>query len=228
MTRNEIISRLRNSLKETSSDSKFTNRYLWNTFWTKALLLLQRESDKPKLYNQSNIWKTICVQMDKVSPLVCDCVSLPMDCVVYRSRYRLPLIAEGSFGLLYRFIASLDLSNFIVLVTPYQYLLKKSKFNKEKYAFIHDGYLWAPDTKWSKLVISGIFQKEISKDFDCDCQDNESSAGDCATLPYLDSGVPDYLIDAAIQMALQELGQAKSIPSDQHPNANENEKQIST
>lgn len=222
-TRSEVISRLRNSIKEVTSDSKFTNRYLWNVFWTKAQLLLQRESDRARLYNQSDVWQTICVKMDKVSPLLCDCLQLPMDCVVYRSRFKIPKIIEGTFGKLYRFISSADLSNFIILVTPYQYSLKQTKYSKEKYAFIHDGYLWAPNTKWSHLIISAIFGEEINNEFKCDC--DESTTDNCSSLLYLNAGLPEWLIDPAITMALQELGVPKQIPSDNLPNTNDNEKQ---
>lgn len=225
-TRSEVISRLRNSIKEVSSDSKFTNRYLWNVFWTNSQLLLQRESDRARLYNQSDIFETICIKMDKVSPLLCDCLSLPVDCVVYRSRFRLPKIIEGSFGKIYRFISSVDMSNFIILVTPYQYQLKATKYNTEKYAFIHDGYLFAPNTKWSNLIISALFAEEIPKEFKCDCED--SSTDSCGSLLYLGSSIPEWLVAPCIQMSLQELGVPKQIPQDELSNANSNEKQINT
>jgi len=226
MQRNDVISRLRNSIKEVNADTKYTNRYLWNVFWTNARLLLKRESDKERLYNQSDIWTTICVQMQAVSPLLCDCLKLPMDCVVYRSTYKLPKITEGNYGRIYRFISSADLSTKLTLVTPYQYDLKKTKYNKEKYVFFHDGYLWAPDTKWSNLIISAVFEEEITKQFKCDCE--ESTQDNCGSLLYLNASVPDFLIQPGIEMALKELGMSKQIPTDELGNTNANEKQIST
>lgn len=227
MTRQEVIARLRNSIKEVNADTKYTNRYLWNVFWTNALILLKQESDKNRLYNQAAIWETICVKMDKVSPLLCDCLKLPMDCVVYRSRFKVPKISEGYYGRIYRFISSADLSNKITLVTPYQYELKQSKYNKEKYGFFHDGYFWTPNTKWSHIIISAIFEEEISKEFKCDC-DDETTTDTCGSLLYLNASVPEYLIQPAIQMALQELGMSKTLPQDELPNSNTNEKQISS
>lgn len=225
-TRSEVISRLRNSIKEVSSDSKFTNRYLWNVFWTNSQLLLQRESDRARLFNQTDVWSTICLKMDKVSPLLCDCLQLPLDCVVYRSRFRLPKIVEGSFGKLYRFISSVDMSNFIILVTPYQYSLKQTKYNTEKYAFIHDGYLWAPNTKWSNLIISALFAEEIPDEFKCDCED--SSTDSCGSLLHLGSSLPEWLVAPCIQMCLTELSIPKQFITDNLVNANDNEKTVST
>lgn len=228
MTRQEVVSRLRNSIKEVNADTKYTNRYLWNVFWTNGQLLLKQESDRPKLYYQSTIWKTICIKMDKVSPLLCDCLQLPMDCVVYRSKFKIPKIVEGAFGLIYRFISSADMSNKITLVTPYQYQLKQSKYNKEKYGFIHDGYLWCPNTKWSHIIMSAIFEEEITNEFKCDCDEEETTQTNCGSLLYLDSSLPDYLIQPAIQMSLQELGVSKGLIQDELSNVNTNEKQIST
>ncbi len=225
-TRKQIVSRLRNSIKEVGSDSPFTNRYLWNVFRTKSQILLKQESERSRLYNQSDIWKTICVPMDSVSPILCTCLALPMDCVVYRSRFKLPLILEGAFGKLYRFISSPDLSIKMVLVTPYQYSLKQTKYNREKYVFIHDGYLWAPNTSWPYILLSAIFEGEIGKEFKCG--DDTETTTDCGSLLYVESGVPDWLVEPAIQMALQELGSSTQLVPDENPNTNPNEKQISS
>lgn len=221
--RKQVISRLRNSLKEVSSDSEYTNRYLWNVFWTNARTLLKQESNRNLLYNQSDIWETICVQMDKVSPILCDCVKLPMDCVVYRSRFKLPKIAEGNYGKVYRFISSPDLSQQLVLVTPYQYGLKQTKYNQEKYVFIHNDYLWAPNTKWGFITISALFEDEITNNFKCENQE-ESTTGNCGRLLNLTCGLPEWLISTAVQISLQELGASKSIPQDELPNQNTNDK----
>lgn len=222
VNRKTIVSRLRNAVKEVSSDSNYTNRYLWNVFWTNARTLLKQESNRNLLYNQSDIWQTICVQMDKVSPILCQCVKLPMDCVVYRSRFKLPKIAEGNFGRIYRFISTPDLSQQLVLVTPYQYGLKQTKYNQEKYVFIHDDYLWAPNSKWPFITISALFEDEIANEFKCECE--ETSTSDCGSLLYLTCGLPEWLISPAIGMCLQELGASKPIPQDELDNANSNDK----
>jgi hypothetical protein len=220
-SRKDVISRLRNSIKEVSSDSKYPNRYLWNVFWTNSKTLLKQESDRNRLYNQSDIWQTINVQMDKVSPILCKGVKLPMDCVIYRSRFKVPKIAEGNFGRIYRFISTPDLSQQLVLVTPYQYQNKQTKYNQEKYVFFHDGYLWAPNSKWPFITISALFEEEIPKEFKCE---DEVTTGNCGNLLHLTCSLPEYLIGVCIQMSLQELGASKQIPADELDNANTNDK----
>lgn len=221
MTRNEVISRLRNSIKEVTSDSKFTNRYLWSLIKTNSETLLKNESDKSRLYNQSDIWVSICIKMSKVSPLLCDCLSLPLDCVIYRSRFKLPDMVSGNTGNLYRFIASPDLSQRVVLVTPLEYTLKNTKYNRERYAFIHDGYLWT-NTPWPYLVMSYIPVGDVPDEFKCNCE--EENVPSCGKILTLGINFPGWLVQPVISMCLSELGLPKQISEDALPNANSNDK----
>lgn len=220
-TRSEVISRLRNSIKEVTSDSKFTNRYLWNVFWTNSLTLIKQEADRNRLYNQSDIWVSICIKMSKVSPLLCDCLSLPLDCVIYRSRLKLPDMVSGNTGNLYRFIASPDLSQRVVLVTPLEYTLKNTKYNRERYAFIHDGYLWT-NTPWPYLVMSYIPVGDVPDEFKCNCEDETENQ--CGKLLHTDVSLSGWLVQVAITMSLSELGISRQMPVDELPNINTNDK----
>lgn len=221
MTRQEIVARLRNSIKEVNADTEYTNRYLWNVFWTNARTLLKQESDRGRLYNQSDIWQTVCVLMDPVSPLLCDCIKVPMDCVVYRSRFKLPPAVEGNFGRLYQFLSSPDLSQKIIIVNPFQFSFKNTKYNKEKYAFIHDDYLWTK-VSWPYLIFKFLPDGDIPKEFECDCED--TSNVECGSLLYKDVNLSNWLIQPAISMALTELGYSKQMVADELSNTNSNDK----
>lgn len=224
MKRQEVISRLRNSLKEVSADTKYTNRYLWNVFWTNAVVLLKQESDKNRLQNQSDIWTVSCIKMEKTSPMLCTCINIPLDCVMYRSVHKLPEMVEGTYGRLYRFLSSPDLSNRVVLVSPIQFQLKDTKYNREAYAFIHDDYLWSK-TSWPYLIMSYIPVGEVPKEFDCNC-DNKDSSNGCNSMLNLDVNLSNWLIQTTITMSLQELGITKQFISDNLPNINDNDKGI--
>ncbi len=229
MNRKELISRLRNTIKEVHGDSEYSNRYLWHILTTCSKQLIKQDADKGKIFKQSSIWETICIKMEPVSSLICNCTSLPYDCIVYRSVEKLPEFFEYSNGIVYRFIATPDLSQQFTLVSPYQYQVKsKIKFNKRKYAFIHDGYLYTPADKYPYLAMSSLFNEDVAK-FKCEEEDTDenNSNGGCNNILDLTVPLPDYLKDACIKMALQELGMSKQIMSDQHPNANENQKEVS-
>jgi len=230
-TKRELISRLRNSLNEVSTDTHFTNRYLWNVLWSGIKTVIKQDADNArKLYNQAGLWQNICVKMKPVSPILCDCVNIPLDCVLYRSEYQLPKILESSYGFIYRFISSPDLSVKFTLVTPYDYDRKsKIKYNREKYAFIHNGYLWSPNAQFPVLTVSGIFEQDTKSlpEFNCDQLSEEQLGGKCNSILDTPSGVPDYLETSVIRIALEELGASKASPRDELPNQNETQRQVS-
>jgi hypothetical protein len=222
MTIREVVSLLRDSLKEQSTDTKYTNRFLWSTFLRGRNTLLKQEADsKKKLFNLSGIWDTVCVQMQEVSSLICNCDCLPYDCYVYRSKKKLPKSVESSLGILYRYIATPDLSVDITLVSPTQYQIKsKIKGNKLKYAFIHDGYLYTPGLKYPTIVVSAVFDEDVST-LNCNKSinsDNPSTTNTCSSILDRNTGLPDYLEDAGIKMALQLLIPSKQILADDLPN----------
>ena len=227
MTRREIVSRLRNSLREVSTDSRYSNRYLWNVFQTCSNKLLKEDADKGRIYSQSNPWDSICVEMEPVSSLFCDCVYLPYNCKVFRSKIQLPKIVESSTGFIYRMIATPDLSQSFTLVSPYMYSVKsKVKYNKEKYAFIHNNYLYTPTTTFPSLVISGLFEGNIDK-FNCK-QDCEPDSGTCGSALNTNISLSDYLVDACIKMSLVEILPVVQKMADQLPNSNDTQKDVST
>jgi len=225
-TKAEVISRLRNGLNEVTGDSRYSNRYLWNVFLTASKDLIKQDADKGRIYSQANIWESICIKMEPVPSVLCNCISLPTDCTVYRSKEKLPKIIESTDGFIYRFISTPDLSKSFTLTSPFSYSVKKEiKYNKEKYAFIHDGYIFTPDHTYPQLIISGIFEGNTSS-FKCD--NTSTSTGSCYSALNQSISLNDYLIRTAITMSLQELIGTKQIPKDELTNNNTNQKEISS
>lgn len=220
MTKRDIISRLRNTLKEVNADTEYTNRYLWNVFSTVSKQIIKQDADKGKVFTQSNIWETICVSMEPVSSVLCNCITFPYPCTVYRSSIKLPKFIESTDGFIYRFIATPDMSRELVLVSPYQYSVKsKIRYHREKYAFIHDGYLFTPDLTYPQLIISGLFEEDTSA-FNCNTNSDNNQSSTCGSALDGNANVPDYLIDICVKLSLQELMPSKQFIADEHPNAN--------
>lgn len=223
-TRRTIISRLRNGLKEVSADSKYSNRYLWNVFHTASNKLFKEDADKGRIYSQSNPWESICVEMVAVSSLFCNCIYLPYDCEVYRTKMKLPKIVESSTGFIYRLIATPDLSQQFTVVSPYMYSVKsKIKYNKEKYAFIYDGYLYTPDDRFPSLIIAGLFQGDTSE-FNCN-EDCEPDSGVCGAALNKNVTLSDYLVDTCVKIALTEILPVLQKVQDNAPNNNDTQKE---
>jgi hypothetical protein len=209
MKNKEVISRLRNTLKEMGRDSVLTNKYLHNVLKTAAIFLIKREANNKKfIYNQTGIWSTYYVHMIPV-PLVQD-FNIPTDCVVYKSKEKLPSLIETDYGWLYKQITALGDSLQFTLVTPYVNSLKsKVKGNKNKYVWIENGYLYS-SYHYPVLKLLGLFEEDITP-FNKDAN--------CSKLEDTFIG-PDYLVDAIIKLALQELQMTKQIPLDPSQNSN--------
>jgi len=225
-TRAEIISRLRNGLNEVTGDSRFSNRYLWNVFMTASRDLIKQDADRGRIYSQANMWDTICIKMQPVSSSLCDCISFPSECTVYRSKEKLPKFIESTDGFIYRFIGTPDLSKTFTLVSPFQYSVKREiKYNKEKYTFLHNGYIYTPDHTYPQILISGIFEGDTNK-FKCD--GSEDTVGHCYHSLAQNISLNDYLVRTAIGLSLQELMGSKQSPKDELTNDNTNQKEISS
>lgn len=225
-TKGEIISRLRNAINEVTADSNYSNRYLYSAFNTAALQLIKQDEEKGRTYFQSNLWESICFKMEPVDSILCNCMYLPNNCTVYRSNKPIPKILESTGGIIYRFLATPDLSKEFTILTPYQFSVKsKIKYNKEKYAFIHNGYLFTPKETFPLLILSGLFDGDTS-DFRCDEQ-NDNSSGDCGKALRSTIVLTSYLEDTAIKMALNEILPTLSKKPDNLPNASPSQSDIS-
>lgn len=232
----DIVSRLRNAVKEQSDDSRFTNRYLWSVYNNNLKQLIKQEGDTGRVYSMSDVWQSICVEMEPVSSLYCNCQFLPYNCTVYRSKKRIPAFMESSDGFVYRWIATPDMSKDFVLVSPYQYHVKRNiKYNRERYAFIHDGYLYTPSHTYSFLSISAIFEGDTSE-FDCKTNQTYEELHPepettlvnnvCGSKLKQKISIAGYLENAAIKMSLTELFTSVQVKADEIPNSNDTLKDV--
>lgn len=230
MNKGTIISLFANSIKEVSADTVYPRRYLWNLFYTVYQTLVKRDADNKTLYSNSE-WKTYCLPLEKVSPILCTCLSYPVDCdkYIYRTKCKVPSLLDSKTGPIYRFISTVDNSKEYDLVSPTVYKQKtKVRFNKAMYTFYHDGYFWFPNSEYPMILISGIFNEEsvYFKEF-LECTNTNTNSSICTSK--LQEGLtgPDYLVYPAIQMALNILFPTKGIQKDEHPNTNSSQHTIS-
>jgi hypothetical protein len=211
MTNREIISRVRNTVKEHNVDSVLTYKHVYNILITNTSLLIKREADKKSIYMMSNIWQSACVEMIPVSSVTCTCIKFPFVCTIYRSKLKLPKFFETSSGFLAKSVTTLDNSIDITLTTPYQYEVKKKvKYNKEKYGFIEDGYLYTPNAEYPWIKIVGFFTEPPQS-----CGETKVCSNLNAIFP-----CPDYLIQPVVDMTLRELGMFKQVQFDHVENKN--------
>jgi hypothetical protein len=168
-TINDIVSRIRVQLKAVRQDSFMTDRMVYTFVLKNAKFLMKREDSKNKLMAFSSVIQTMdFVELIEVDRVEACCTGVRSDCTIKRTKEKLPIFLEGYFGPLIRTIASLDGSEELqpILPTTYSNLSqsKNFRFNKTKYYWFIDDYLYFPNLQWDAVRIEGIFEDDITID----------------------------------------------------------------
>lgn len=204
-TRRQIVSRLRKDLVEHFDDSNLYNRHLWNSFWSAAKLLLQREADAAKLVSQ-NVFTPYSLDTEEVDLYADTCV--PIECI--SCRVKIPELLMSKDGMIYSFFGSPDMSIKYNIVGAAEFAMKsKVKGISSRFAFLEGNYLY------------------LSKCLPCvkllAIADGPAAppAGKCSILD-TEIGLPDFLVEGAIAIAKESLTATLSKRYDQVPNKNPN------
>jgi hypothetical protein len=195
-----------------------TDRMIYTFVLKNAKFLMKREDSKNKLMAFSSVIQTMdyveLVEVDKVEAC---CTGIRSDCTIKRTKDKLPIFLQGYYGPLIRTIASLDGSEELQATLPTIYSsLSKSKnfrFNKTKYFWFIDDYIYFPNLQWDAVRIEGIFEDDISR-WTC--------AEDSCKLRQEDTfNVPDYLLSELEAQVFKDLSGLFQIPADP-PNDKQN------
>lgn len=200
----EIVSRFRGTFKEFRGDTRTTSRYIWSIIWTAGLFLMEREKNLHKL----DIYKTVDLETEEVNLLETSCV--PLNCM--GCRVKIPSTVENKNGLIYKYIASPDLSTQFKLVSPTAYQRKKKLKNTyQNYAFLDNGYIYF-DKCYPCIKVSYLPDS---------WEESISSSDGCSKLEQ-NSPLPDYILYNLLRMSLEELSLHARVPFDTSQNKNPN------
>ena len=207
----DIVSRLRNQLKGNKQDAFLTDRMIYTFVLKNAKFLMKREDSKNKLMAFSGVIQTMdYVELIEVDKVEACCTGIASDCTIKRTKEKLPIFLQGYFGPLIRTIASLDGSEELQPILPTIYSsLSKSKnfrFNKTKYFWFIDDYIYFPNLEWEAVRIEGIFEDDISA-FTCE----EDS---CIKKQDQSFNVPDYLLSELEAQSFKDIMGMYQVPVD--------------
>lgn len=207
----DVISRIRSQVKGVRQDALLTDRVIYSFVNKHAKWLLKREDSKNRLLAFSGILQTLdFVELIEVDKVEASCTGIKSDCTIKRTKNKMPMFMQGYWGPLIRTVASLDGSEELQPTVPSSYVAmtksKNFKYNKTKYYWYIDDYIYFPDLEWDAVRIEGIFEDDISV-FTCD-------ADSCIEKSDQSFNVPDYLLGELEAAVYKDLAGMLSIPPD--------------
>lgn len=206
-----VISRIKNQVKGVRQDAFLTDRYVYSVITKYSQLLMRRQDAANKLMKFNAIWQTLpCVELIEVDKVEACCAGIKSGCTIKRTKEKLPAFLEGYWGPLIRTVSSIDGSVEAYVTAPgvYTSMTKTTgfKYNKQKYFWYLDEYLYFPNVDWDAVKIEGVFTEDIST-----IGDNGVS---CVKKQQQLTNVPEFLFAEIEKMAMQDLSQRLSIPTD--------------
>lgn len=207
----ESITRVRAALKAVKEDPFLTDRNIYFAIIKYGETLLKREDNQYKLMKMSSIWTDLpYVELIDVDKIQAQCAGVYSGCYIKRTKEKLPKILDGSFGPLIRSVSSIDGSMELYRTEPgtYTSITKTTnfKYNKQKYFWYIDGYLYLPDNQWDAIKVEALFDGDIAP-YHCETDDQCWIRQD-QRLPF-----PEYLFSEIEQYVIKELSMTMQIPA---------------
>jgi len=208
----ESISRVRNLVKAAKQDAYMTDRFIYSLIVKYAKLYIKRQDNLNIRLKFASLFRTLpCVELVETNKIEACCGSLPDSCKIMRTREKIPLPFEGSYGPFIRTVASIDGSTEVYRTQPSAFVsMSKTtafKYNKQKYYWYMNGYLYLPNVEWDAIMLEGIFQDDISI-FTCTTEEV------CAIRQNEILPIPDDLFAEIEKQVLQDLSIEIQVPVD--------------
>src|SRR5574344_1871103 len=168
MKTGESISRIRNILKAVKEDPFLTDRLIYSLIMKYAKTLMQRDLKLVNLFKNSSLFKEDpCVVLIDVDRVEACCIDINTGCTFKRSKDKLPTITNLNNGPVIRAVSTLDYSVQVHKTEPSLYAnmtkIPSFKYNKRKYYWFIDGYLYIPDVDWEGVRVQAMFEEIINK-----------------------------------------------------------------
>lgn len=228
MTNKELVSRVVNNLRALNKDQHISRRFILRTAKDKAKFYIAQKLHDRSLYREENLYKTIkCFQLKRDDVVKCDIVEFRRCSNLMKSVKKLPETIFTRFGASIVSVTSVGGEIEFTPTTTQKYALQKNRqfalLIKPTNYYIHDGYLYLPDSEVElvNIVLLPVSLDEVDdasgcKEKDCDsCKEGWEYEFNC----------PDKLLEIVVQETLKEIASFyKAVPVDENPNMDENQK----
>lgn len=208
----DSISRVRNIVKAVKEDAFLTDRFIYSLILKYAKLYIRRLDNENKIMRFNSLFETLpCIDLIEIDKVEACCSGIKSKCTIMRTKDKLPLIFEGSFGPLFRTISSLDGSQKVFKTYPTTYVSMANtttfKYNKYKYYWFLDGYLYFPNIVWESVRIEGLWEESTTH---LKCSEDNL----CTNKQEDQTHIPDYIFAEIEQAVLKDLGMQIGVPTD--------------
>lgn len=205
----KAISRVRNALKAVKEDAFLTDRTIYFALMKYGLTLIKREDNQNKLMRISSIFQVLpYIELIDVDKVEAGCVGVYSGCYFKRSKEKLPTIMDGTFGPIIRTASSIDGSIEMYRTDPGTWVsMTKTttfKYNKFKYFWYLNGYIYCPNIDWEAIRLEAIFDGLVDS---CDTEE-------CLVKQDQPFSLPQYLFSEVEQYVIKELTMVMQLPSD--------------
>jgi len=218
-TISDVIARVRNLVKSEKQDAFMTDRYIFSLIRKYTALYMRRQDSQNKLMKFNSVFQTLpFVELIETDKIEADCSGIKSDCIIKRTKHKLPNFMQGYWGPIIRTVSSIDKSIEMQPTQPGTYTsmtkLTTFKYNTTKYFWFLNGYLYFPNVDWDAVLIEGVFEDDITK-WNCDPKD------DCTPRPQQEWYVPDFLFAEIEKQVIMDIMGTAQYPADpKHDNQN--------
>tara|TARA_Y100000592_G_scaffold20780_1_gene31907 strand:+ start:13282 stop:13953 length:672 start_codon:yes stop_codon:yes gene_type:complete len=212
----EVVSRVRQSIKAEVQDAFMTDRYIYSLILKNAQLFMRRQDHANKLMKFNSVWQALpYIELIEVDKVEAQCSGIQSGCTIKRTKEKLPTFMEGYWGPLIRTVSSIDGSIELQPTNPgtYASMTKTTsfKYNKTKYFWWLNDYLYFPNIEWDAVKVEGIFEGDISG-YNCDTED------DCTPRYMQQLFIPEFLFAEIETQVLNQLMNTLKVPSEDSDN----------
>ena len=212
----EVVSRVRQAIKADNEDAFITDRYIYSLILKYGQLLMRRQDHANKLMKFNSVWQSLpFVELIEVDKVEAKCSGIQSGCTIKRTKEKLPMFMEGYWGPLIRTVSSIDGSIEMQPTNPgtYASMTKTTsfKYNKTKYFWWLNDYIYVPNVEWDAIKLEGIFEGDISG-WSCDLDD------DCIPRYKQRIYIPEFLYAEIETQVLNQLMNTMKVPSEDSDN----------
>lgn len=207
-----------------NADIKVTKRFIWSIIDKHARWLIKRESSKLRLMKLDYLFQTLkCVDVIEV-PSTDECCGIKTRCKIWRTREKVPHVYTDEDGVIFKAVYTIDGSEEFTPIKIQEFMRKTenphSKYDKGRYYYYNNGYLYFPNTPIKMVQVKGYFIDEVINE--CKIEDHHKKCMSNIDKPLR---IPTSLVGELMEHVVNDLINLRKVPADVKIDKNEDKLQ---